>query len=79
MAGTTGTGVAVGVGDGKGVAVLAGSGVEIAVAVAAVVWPPAGPASSEQAARNKAIARSKTAGRTHISHLLTGEIVWHIG
>lgn len=72
-------GVAVGVADGKGVAVLAGSGVEIAVAVAAAGWPPAGPASSEQAARNKAIAKNKTAGRTRIAHLLTGEIVWHIG
>ena len=72
-------GVTVGVGDGRGVAVLAGNGVEIAVAVAAVSWPPAGPASSEQAARNKAIATNKTAGRTRFAHLLTGEIVWHIG
>ena len=78
-AGTIGTGVAVGVGDGTGDAVFAGIGVEIAVAMGAVVWPPAGPASSEQAAKKKAIATNKTAGRTRIAQSLTGEIVWHIG
>jgi hypothetical protein len=75
-----GTRVAVAVGDGKGVAVLVGSGVEIAATVVApVARLPAGPASSEQAAKIKAIATNRTAGRTRIAHLLTGEIVWHIG
>jgi hypothetical protein len=73
-------GVADGVGDGKGVAVLAGSGVDIAATVvAAAGWPLEGPASSEQAAKIKAIATHRTAGRTRFAHLLTGEIVWHIG